>query len=445
MSTTSLSGPRRSGLQTSLVHEQLLSDGYFFRAPDAQSIEEADRLANLGLVRLERVSYVKCFDILDRGSSWRTWGRECQGIIELNEALDEHAGQLRCPECDTPARTAGRRVHEGLRSWVLADGVILWIESLLSEQQMEVEQVARAAFRVVHDGRAAIATLFDFCDDARFVPGNVVAGARVLPVLVNSLDLHGRFAGQAIEPVPVAALLQDSTVLGRVISEMPPGGADIHSGMSAHERARRLSVGTPLTMHQHEHQAGSQYFEKVNISINCRAAEGSSSYGRGRFDDAVYFPATDEEHERLKQETTLLVDLRRRNVFYKMIEIPTRPVGRGRHLQNQALAVLAILALRNGEAIGETDLNTEIYALKLLGDDIGPRLSDIRRRIVGAFEDAVEGTSVTAKEVKRLVKVVKGMSQIMLQVKGTVRVIGLKKPTATSATEQNPAVQDGSV
>ena len=428
-------------MQISLVHEQILSDGYFFRAPAARCIEEAERLVHLGLVRVEQVCYVRCFDIRDRDSGRRSWGRECQGIIELNEALDENAGQLRCPECDAFARTAGRRVHEGIRSWIKADGVIQWIECLLSEQRMPTEPVARAAFRVVHEGRAAVVTLFDFCDDARFVPGTAVAGARILPVLVNSLDLRGRFAGQAIEPVTVAALLQNPTLLARAISELPEGGADVRTGMSAHERARRLSAGTPLTVHQHEHQAGSQYFETVNISVGSNAAKDHSGYGRGRFDDAVYFPATDEEYERLKQESTLLVDLRRRNVFYKMIEVPTRPAGRGRHLQNQALAVLAILALRKGEAIGETDLNTEVFNLGLLNDNIGTNLSDIRRRIVGPLEDAVEGTSVTAKEAKGLIKIVRGMGQIALHVDGSVRVIGLEKPSDAATAKEQTAAQ----
>lgn len=156
----------------------------------------------------------------------------------------------------------------------------------------------------------------------------------------------------------------------------------------------------------------------------------------------MYFPATDDEYESLKQESTLLVDLRRRNVFYKSIEIPTRPAGQGRHLQNQALAVLAILALRNGEAISETDLNTEVFNLGLLNDNVGANLRDIRRRIVGPFEDVVEGTAVTAKEVKALVKVVRGMGQIALHVDGSVRVIGLAKPAETTSAEQQTAAQE---
>ena len=415
-------------MQTSRLREQLLSDGQFFRSPDAACRREAQRLSKLGLVQLDTVRYVRCFDIRDRDSSRRSWGRECQGIIELNDALDENAGQVHCPECDAVARPSRRRTHEGLRTHMLADGVIGWVGKLLADLGMEPEPLGRAAFRVVAEDRVAIITVFDFCDDARFTPGAVVSGAPILPIVVNSFDLLDKFTGQGIEPVTAASLVDDPGMLARAIKALPDRGADARSGLSVHERARRLSLGNPLTIHLHEHQAGSQYFEEVTINVRTPAAEGSPAYGNGRFNDAVYFPATDEEYEQLKRDTTLLIDLQRRRVFYKGIEIPTRPVGRGQHLQKQPLAVLAFLALHKDEAVSETDLDEALYELELLDDKLGTNLRDMRRRIVKAFEDAVEGTSIKAKEVKALIQTIRGLSKLKLDVKGSVRVIGMPEP-----------------
>lgn len=164
-------------------------------------------------------------------------------------------------------------------------------------------------------------------------------------------------------------------------------------------------------------------------------------------DDAVHFPENDAEYEEIKRDTTLLIDLRKRRVFYKTHEVPTHPCKPARHLQKQALAVLATLALRHDEPLHESDLNDEIFKLGLLDDNMGSNLRDIRRRIVGPFEDAVRGTNIPAEEVKDLVKVIRGMNQILLRVAGSVRVIGMMAKAAAAKTggkaaSANPVISD---
>jgi hypothetical protein len=95
----------------------------------------------------------------------------------------------------------------------------------------------------------------------------------------------------------------------------------------------------------------------VNVGA-LKAAEGTSSYGDAEarrraevYERAALFPAADEEYEQITRETTLLVDFRRRRVFYKTHEMPTHASARGRHLQNRAFTSLGILALRRAEQL----------------------------------------------------------------------------------------------
>lgn len=422
------------------VRERLLSDRHFFRTPDASCLEEAGRLADLGLIRIERVRYVRCFDVRDRNSGRRTWSRECQGIIELEPALDENAGQYRCPDCDAPARPSARRVCEGLRTFIQRDGVLTWVHHVLEDLALSPDSVAPGAFRVVHEDRSAIVAVFDYCDDVRFQPDGPDSNGR-LAIVVNSADHGEPLARRRVAAVSLASLLDDRAALTRALTSLSDAEVAVRAGMAPYERARRMVGAAPAMLHVHQHQPGSRYVESVAaMTVNIAApmaAEEARPYGE---DDAgrrseVYrrasdFPATDEEYERLKKETPLLVDFQRRRVFYKTHEIPARPIGRGRHLQNQPFAVLGLLALQPGRPMGEADLNEELEELDFLHDveKVGVDLKHLRQRIVQPFEDALEGTDVSAAEVKGLVRIVRGMAQIELQVPGAVRVIGLPLP-----------------
>ena len=168
---------------------------------------------------------------------------------------------------------------------------------------------------------------------------------------------------------------------------------------------------------------------RCTVTQATRAAEGTVVYDAtsSRYSNAVYFPATDHEYERIKAESTLLIDLRQRRVFYRGHEIHTEPTRGCAHLQKQPLAVLAILAMRHAEQVDETKLNELIYEIGLLDDNVGTNLRGIKRRIVQPFCDALAAEKITQRELKGLVRVIRGMRKIVLHVPGSVRVIGLPK------------------
>ncbi len=124
----------------------------------------------------------------------------------------------------------------------------------------------------------------------------------------------------------------------------------------------------------------------------------------------------------------LAIDVKRRQVRYRGIEVPTS-TGAGRHLQKQSFGVLVAIARRPGERVTSSELNAFLFEHGLLDDNVGPNLSAIRSRIVGAIRDALPDDS-DAADVQRLVSVSRG-------------TICLRAPGPIFVTEENLEQQQG--
>jgi len=73
----------------------LLRHGARFLEPQPKVVAAADWLADLGLVELRRALLVRCANPAD--GDFTPLLRDCDGLIELRENVDEGGGDYRCP------------------------------------------------------------------------------------------------------------------------------------------------------------------------------------------------------------------------------------------------------------------------------------------------------------------------------------------------------------
>jgi replicative superfamily II helicase len=118
-------------------------------------------------------------------------------------------------------------------------------------------------------------------------------------------------------------------------------------------------------------------------------------------------------------EPVLTVNLREHRVFYRGVEIPTRPPN---NLQRQPFLALAALAENVGASIALSDLAESMHRLGgLPGRAVTPEARDLRYRILRPFRRALKNT-VVALELDRLVESISG-DALRLNVSGPVSVV----------------------
>jgi ATP-dependent DNA helicase len=104
-------------------------------------------------------------------------------------------------------------------------------------------------------------------------------------------------------------------------------------------------------------------------------------------------------------QPVLTVNLREHRVFYRGVEIPTRPPN---NLQRQPFLALAVLAENAGASIGLSDLAESMHRLGGLSRRlVAPEARDLRYRILRPFRRALK-SGVPAPEIDRLVESISG-------------------------------------
>jgi len=116
----------------------------------------------------------------------------------------------------------------------------------------------------------------------------------------------------------------------------------------------------------------------------------------------------------------LTIDLGERRVFYRGVEIPTRPP---RNLQRLPLLALAALATRAGQAVTMAELAEEMQRLGGLDRHlVAPEVKDLRYKVLMPFRHAL-GDRAPRQEIDHLVESVSG-TRLRLNVAGPVSVVG---------------------
>ncbi|HVV51139.1 MAG TPA: DEAD/DEAH box helicase [Polyangia bacterium] len=115
----------------------------------------------------------------------------------------------------------------------------------------------------------------------------------------------------------------------------------------------------------------------------------------------------------------LTVNLREYRVFYRGVEIPTRPPN---NLQRQPLLALAVLAENAGASVSVSDLAASMHRLGGLSRrPVAPEARDLRYRILRPFRRALK-SNVPRPELDRLVESIAG-DALRLNVAGPVTVV----------------------
>jgi hypothetical protein len=184
----------------------LLRHGARFLSPDARLLEEAVRLADLGLVDLQRRKTVRCANPLD--ADFPPPDPTCEGLIGLRKDADEGGGDYRCPRCE-------RIVYPDADRKRVFDGVVVHlnqtgIEAFLIEQCGDL--AAGKAFddgvlRVSIRGINAFVCLIDYCNDDPWRRHSMAVGQPCVYVTIEDDRAAGFIDDQAIARVALADLL----------------------------------------------------------------------------------------------------------------------------------------------------------------------------------------------------------------------------------------------
>jgi hypothetical protein len=181
-----LSRPRsaaRAAAERELLRS-LLRHGAQFQSPNAQVIESAQKLADLGLVALQHVRKVHCAS--ERDDDFPPPNRHCDGLIELRTEADEGGGAFRCPRCD-------RIVYPEAEQKQQFDSLIVHhrqvgIEALLIDRCGELavgRTFAGGILALSVQGINAAVCLVDYCSDARWLGRGFGANQRCVYVTVG--------------------------------------------------------------------------------------------------------------------------------------------------------------------------------------------------------------------------------------------------------------------
>jgi len=162
-------------------------------APSPDVLAAAGHLRGLGVIDTEEREFVKCANHEDADFPPRN--RDCPGRIYLDDHLHDSGGELRCPDCDRavfPDQYSKQRFFE-LRVRVLRDGVMSFLEELLSKLDPAVRQGGEGVLNLkVGDGAVNVCVV-DYCQDQKVFSRDRAAFCPTCYVAVNARDFEARF------------------------------------------------------------------------------------------------------------------------------------------------------------------------------------------------------------------------------------------------------------
>ena len=134
-------------------------------------VAAAEKLRQLGLITVDRRSYVRCALTEDR--DFPHSNRTCTGRLFLSDHLDENNRDYRCPDCGRdvyPARNR-KRTFDELRVRVLDDAVGKYVGDALTQFDAKLKPVDGVPFAWrVDNGLAGVhVCIADFCDHPKLM------------------------------------------------------------------------------------------------------------------------------------------------------------------------------------------------------------------------------------------------------------------------------------
>jgi hypothetical protein len=184
----------------------LLRHGARVSSPSAEMLELAQKLADLGLVELQRLQSVRCAS--PRDGDFPPAHRDCDGLIDLRPEADEGAGDYRCSVCERivyPEADA-KQVFESLVVHLNQAG----IEAFLIDRCGDLASgraFADGVLTVPVRGINAFVCLIDYCGDDPWRRHSTAIGQPCVYVTIDADRAAGILDDEAIARVGLADLI----------------------------------------------------------------------------------------------------------------------------------------------------------------------------------------------------------------------------------------------
>jgi hypothetical protein len=186
--------------------DSLLRHGARFLSPHGGLLEQAERLAELGLVSLERRRTVRC--ALPMDGDFPPPSPNCDGLIDLRPDGDEGGGHHRCPRCERMVypKADGKQVFESLVVHLNQAG----IEAFLTDRCGDLatgRDFVDGVLTVPVRGINAFVCLIDYCSDDPWRRHSTAIGQPCVYVTIDADRAAGIVDDEAIARVALADLV----------------------------------------------------------------------------------------------------------------------------------------------------------------------------------------------------------------------------------------------
>ena len=232
----------------SRVRADIFRRGKKVKLPAPERERVADRLAELGLLEVERFRVVRCVNSEDPDQKYLK-DHACSGRIRLRPELDEDNHDYQCPECSRVVFPSRKRKYRMMRTSPDGDAIRGFVERLLGGLGVTVRESPVGLFRLEGEAGEVQVALADFCRDrAVFDPGYPHRHS-LLFVVGNERDL-GRWVPDAARSFHLLDLALDGAgpVLQREVRRL----LRLDDGKAAAPASRGLAAMPPLVRREPE-------------------------------------------------------------------------------------------------------------------------------------------------------------------------------------------------
>ena len=236
----------RAGAERALL-DSLLRHGALFPSPGAEVLDAARKLADLGLVDVQRLHTVRCAHSPDRDFPPST--PNCEGLIHLRPDADEGSGHYRCPRCERIVypEADGKQVFESLVVHLNQAG----IEAFLIDRCGDLATgrvFADGVLTLPFGGINAFVCLIDYCGDDPWRRHSTAIGQPCVYVTIDADRAAGIVDNEAIARVALTDLLLGTKDLCAALMDRattrPPHASNIDASICA-LGTRRIQAARP--------------------------------------------------------------------------------------------------------------------------------------------------------------------------------------------------------
>ena len=156
----------------------------------------ADRLADKGLLTIERRTYVRCVNPLDDDQQY-VKDTSCAGRILLRADLDEDNQDYRCPDCGRVIFPGRKQKHQMVKLRPVPNAIRGFIRGLLEQLDVEVREAPSGLFRLSGRSGEVQVAVADFCQQRAVFQRGYPAVESLVFVVGNERDFSRHLQNDA--------------------------------------------------------------------------------------------------------------------------------------------------------------------------------------------------------------------------------------------------------